>query len=123
HRVDTVVGDEGGDTQLHTRTPIGRHRQLQPRLNPEYSRARLPSVSFKIRPRYLDETLIMNEHAFTPAAGRFAPTRFYDPVGALTRARLWRALAAMYVAPRPGDLIADVGCGTGSLAVLLSRVE
>ena len=65
----------------------------------------------------------MSEHTFTPAAGRFAPTRFYDPVVALTRERLWRALAAMYVAPRPGDVIADVGCGTGSLALLLSRVE
>jgi ubiquinone/menaquinone biosynthesis C-methylase UbiE len=65
----------------------------------------------------------MSERAFTPAAGRFAPTRFYDPVVALTRERLWRALAAMYVAPRPGDVIADVGCGTGSLALLLSRVE
>ena len=65
----------------------------------------------------------MSEQAFTPAAGRFAPTRFYDPVVALTRERLWRSLAVMYVAPRPGDVIADVGCGTGSLAVLLSRVE
>ena len=65
----------------------------------------------------------MTEPTFTPAAGRFAPTRFYDPVVALTRERLWRALAVMYVAPRPGDVIADVGCGTGSLAVLLNRVE
>jgi ubiquinone/menaquinone biosynthesis C-methylase UbiE len=65
----------------------------------------------------------MSEHAFTPAAGRFAPVRFYDPVVALTRERLWRSLAVMYVAPRPDDVIADVGCGTGSLAVLLSRVE
>jgi ubiquinone/menaquinone biosynthesis C-methylase UbiE len=65
----------------------------------------------------------MNEPTFTPAAGRFAPTRCYDPVVALTRERLWRSLAAMHVAPRPGDIIADVGCGTGSLAVLLGRVE
>jgi len=65
----------------------------------------------------------MSEPTFTPAAGRFAPTRLYDPVVALTRERLWRALTAMYVAPRAGDLIADVGCGTGSLAVILSRVE
>ncbi len=43
----------------------------------------------------------MTEPTFTPAAGRFAPTRLYDPVVALTRERLWRALAAMYVAPRP----------------------
>lgn len=65
----------------------------------------------------------MSEQAFTPATGRFGTTQFYDPVVALTRERLWRSLAAMYVAPRPGDVIADVGCGTGSLAVLLSRVE
>ncbi|MFF0574105.1 class I SAM-dependent methyltransferase [Streptosporangium saharense] len=65
----------------------------------------------------------MSENTFTPALGRFAPTRFYDGVVALTRERLWRALAAMHVAPRPGDVIVDVGCGTGSLAVLLARVE
>lgn len=69
------------------------------------------------------ETVGMSENAFTPALGRFAPTRFYDRVIALTRERLWRALAAMYVAPRPDDVIVDVGCGTGSLALLLARVE
>jgi len=65
----------------------------------------------------------MTENAFTPALGRFAPTRFYDHVVALTRERLWRTLAAMYVAPRPDEVIVDVGCGTGSLALLLGRVE
>ncbi|MEU5696492.1 class I SAM-dependent methyltransferase [Actinosynnema sp. NPDC020468] len=60
---------------------------------------------------------------FTPALGRFAPTRFYDTVISLTRERLWRTLTAAYVAPRPDDLIVDVGCGTGSLAVLLARLE
>ncbi|KJY24920.1 class I SAM-dependent methyltransferase [Streptomyces sp. NRRL S-495] len=65
----------------------------------------------------------MNERSFTPAAGRFAPVRLYDPVVALTRERLWRSLVAMHVAPRPEDVVVDVGCGTGSLAVLLSRVE
>ncbi|MFI9625432.1 class I SAM-dependent methyltransferase [Streptomyces sp. NPDC052042] len=65
----------------------------------------------------------MTERAFTPALGRFAPTRFYDPVAALLRERLWRGLLAMYVAPRPDDEIVDVGCGTGSLALLLHRVE
>ncbi|MFI9106095.1 class I SAM-dependent methyltransferase [Streptomyces fildesensis] len=65
----------------------------------------------------------MTERTFTPALGRFAPTRFYDPVVALTRERLWRSLLAMHVAPQPDDVIVDVGCGTGSLALLLSRVQ
>ena len=65
----------------------------------------------------------MSTQSFTPALGRFAPARFFDPVVALTRERLWRALAAMHVAPQPDTAIADVGCGTGSLALLLGRVE
>ncbi|MGW3233269.1 class I SAM-dependent methyltransferase [Kitasatospora sp. NPDC001095] len=59
---------------------------------------------------------------FTPAAGRLA-LGLYDPIVSLTRERLWRSLLAMHAAPRPGDLIVDVGCGTGSLALLLNRAE
>lgn len=65
----------------------------------------------------------MSEKSFTPALGRFAPTRFYDAVVALTRERLWRALAVMYVTPRADEAIVDVGCGTGSLALMIARVE
>ncbi|GAA3588225.1 hypothetical protein GCM10022419_083150 [Nonomuraea rosea] len=65
----------------------------------------------------------MTERTYTPALGRFASTRFYDSVIALTRERLWRGLVAMHVAPRPDEVIVDVGCGTGSLALLLNRVE
>ena len=59
---------------------------------------------------------------FTPVLGRL-PRRFYDPVIALMRERLWRSLVALQVSPRPDDLIVDVGCGTGSLALLLNRIE
>lgn len=74
------------------------------------------------------ETGGMSDETFTPALGRLAPTRllgagFFDTVVAMTRERLWRGLTVMHLAPRPGDAILDVGCGTGSLALLVARVE
>jgi ubiquinone/menaquinone biosynthesis C-methylase UbiE len=68
------------------------------------------------------QTRLMTDQTFTPALGRLAPARFFDRVIALTRDRMWRALVAAYVAPQPGDVIVDVGCGTGTTALLLSRV-
>jgi ubiquinone/menaquinone biosynthesis C-methylase UbiE len=65
----------------------------------------------------------MSERAFTPATGRFDMTRFYDSIIALTRERLWRGLVAKHVAPQPDDVIVDVGCGTGSQAVLLQQTQ
>jgi ubiquinone/menaquinone biosynthesis C-methylase UbiE len=65
----------------------------------------------------------MSEEAFTPALGRLAPARFFDYVAALTRERLWRGLTVEHLAPRPGDAILDVGCGTGSLALLTARAQ
>src|SRR4051812_39702608 len=65
----------------------------------------------------------MSDDTFTPALGRLAPIRFYDAVVALTREQRWRSLTALYVAPRPDEVILDVGCGTGSLARLLAEVE
>ena len=65
----------------------------------------------------------MSDETFTPALGRLAPARFFDYVVAMTRERLWRGLTVMHLAPRPGDTILDVGCGTGSLALLAARVE
>ncbi|GAA4388639.1 class I SAM-dependent methyltransferase [Tsukamurella soli] len=61
--------------------------------------------------------------AFTPALGRLVPARYLDLAVAMTRERLWRALTVAYVAPRPDEVIVDVGCGTGSLAALLRSIE
>lgn len=64
-----------------------------------------------------------NPH-FTPAAGRLLPTSAYDRLLAIsTREATWRAQLLDALAPKPGERILDVGCGTGSLAVLIMQTE
>jgi ubiquinone/menaquinone biosynthesis C-methylase UbiE len=59
---------------------------------------------------------------FTPAAGRALLTPAYDlGLRLLTRERRWRDALLDQIAPRDGETILDVGCGTGTLAVLLKR--
>lgn len=58
---------------------------------------------------------------YLPALRFRALTRFYDPVIALTtRERTFRERLASVAAPRAGELVLDVGCGTGSLAAMLA---
>lgn len=64
----------------------------------------------------------MTVQIFTPAAGRFTPTRFYDlGVALLTREAVWRRRLLSMLDPSDGDAILDVGCGTGSLAILIKQ--
>lgn len=61
----------------------------------------------------------MTEPAFTPALGRQEWSGFYDlAIALLTRERVWRRALLRELAPRTGDAILDVGCGTGSFAIL-----
>jgi ubiquinone/menaquinone biosynthesis C-methylase UbiE len=65
---------------------------------------------------------MLPDQAYTPAAGSHWLTPFYDfGIAALTREHRWRSAFIAQVRPRPGEVIIDVGCGTGSLLVLLGK--
>ena len=57
---------------------------------------------------------------FVPALGYHSLTAFYDPVLALLlREDTWKAEFVEQIAPRADERILDVGCGTGTLAILI----
>jgi ubiquinone/menaquinone biosynthesis C-methylase UbiE len=64
----------------------------------------------------------MAQAEFVPAAGRFGLTALYDPIVALTmRERTFRRLLVAQVAADAPATTLELGCGTGSLTVLLAR--
>jgi ubiquinone/menaquinone biosynthesis C-methylase UbiE len=66
--------------------------------------------------------LALAEKTFTPALGRSGLTGAYDlAIRLLMRERAWRTALLEQVAPRDGEAIIDVGCGTGSFAILMKQ--
>lgn len=61
-----------------------------------------------------------SEKRYTPALGVKWLTPLYDiAVALLTRENHWRRELVTQIASMPNDRIVDIGCGTGSLAILL----
>ena len=59
---------------------------------------------------------------FVPALGRPELTAGYDRIIAvMTRERRWRARLLKQVAPQAGETIVDIGCGTGTFAIMLKQ--
>ena len=60
---------------------------------------------------------------FLPAAGRHWALPLYDPMVKLAGGERARRTLLGQAALRPGNRVLDVGCGTGTLAVLIKRVH
>src|SRR5262249_1604365 len=60
-----------------------------------------------------------DERDYTPAAPQLWTYDFLCAV--LSRASPWRHALLRQIDPTPGDVIADIGCGTGSQIKLLAR--
>lgn len=65
----------------------------------------------------------MTQPDFTPALGRFGSGQLYDAIIALTGERRWRGAAAQQLQLAPGDVVVDVGCGSGSHALMLHALQ
>lgn len=64
----------------------------------------------------------MGDAPYTPALGYSWLTPAYDLVLRLsTRERTWRKRLLAQLRPQDGEAILDVGCGTGTLAILCKR--
>lgn len=64
----------------------------------------------------------MSDRAYTPPLGTGDTADYDRAIKRWTREMRWRRAMIETLAPRPGETIIDVGCGTGSFAVMLKAV-
>lgn len=64
----------------------------------------------------------MSDRAYTPPLGTGDTADYDRAIKRWTREMRWRRAMIETLAPRPGETIIDVGCGTGTFAVMLKAV-
>lgn len=65
----------------------------------------------------------MNAPTYTPPLGTGRTADYDRAIRRWTREMYWRRSMLDALAARPGEIIVDVGCGTGSFAVMLKAAE
>jgi ubiquinone/menaquinone biosynthesis C-methylase UbiE len=65
----------------------------------------------------------VNARAYTPPLGKDSTADYDRAIRLWTRETLWRRAMLEELAARPGETILDVGCGTGSFAVMLKASQ
>jgi ubiquinone/menaquinone biosynthesis C-methylase UbiE len=64
----------------------------------------------------------MNDRAYTPPLGTGDTADYDRAIRRWTRELRWRRAMIELIAPRDGETVIDVGCGTGSFAVMLKAI-
>ncbi|ARS26963.1 class I SAM-dependent methyltransferase [Sphingomonas sp. KC8] len=65
----------------------------------------------------------MNDSSYTPPLGTGATADYDRAIRRWTRELRWREAMLTVLAAKPGETILDVGCGTGTFAVMLKMAQ
>lgn len=65
----------------------------------------------------------MTERDYTPPLGSGDTADYDQAIRRWTREQRWRGAMLATLAPHSGETIIDIGCGTGTFAILLKRAE